>query len=614
MHPQNSHTARTRAPGRAASLLVAGLAVAAAAFPAAGAVRYVAPNGLDTNNGTSPSSPWSLSKANSSLVAGDVAILAAGNYGSTAIRPANNGSSGAYITYVGSLTNPTSTVTSGQINLSSRRFISVKGVQCGSMYIGASSGDSTTRAQDDSVSYCVATGGLTLGALRCHILRNRIGNDTVEDRFISGSVALNGEAKSSFCTIRNNVFNLRTDGTSSHCMRWDEIVGFQMTDNTFNCTVDASASDSHILKKFGCQYNLFRGNRYNCLNLASYGVYLVQRNCVRWNVFDRDTVIEDPRSVNDVAVRFSTAGNYPGCQGYNTYANCFYKTRFIEYQNDANGESFFGCTFACTGYAITFDAVQTYQDSMTMRHCTFFSSGNQAVQLFKNSNIKLRSNVFYASGSSCPIAILPVSGDIDSNLVFSPTGSSNQAVGGRTDCSAPAGASRWGDPMFTNATYANFNPMPRSGSAAVGSQWKDGYVGAVNPSGLPADVTPPAAVVDLGFGQISDRTVEIVWTAPGDDGMSGSAAQYDLRWSTSPITAANFASATPVSPPPVVLAAGSGQSYLLSGLTPNTRYYVALRTMDEAGNWSTISNLPNALTSATDTISPAAITDLSVSP
>ena len=66
-------------------------------LPAAAGVYYVSPTGSAGNPGTQPS-PWSLSKANSSLVAGDTAILMDGAY-STTIQPANNGTPGNRITY-----------------------------------------------------------------------------------------------------------------------------------------------------------------------------------------------------------------------------------------------------------------------------------------------------------------------------------------------------------------------------------------------------------------------------------------------------------------------------------------------------------------------------------
>jgi FlgD Ig-like domain len=68
-------------------------------------------------------------------------------------------------------------------------------------------------------------------------------------------------------------------------------------------------------------------------------------------------------------------------------------------------------------------------------------------------------------------------------------------------------------------------------------------------------------------------SVTIHWTAVGDDSLSGTAFDYDIRYSTANITAANFSACNRVIPEPVVLPSGSGQSATEHGLTPNTVYY-----------------------------------------
>ncbi|HKQ59486.1 MAG TPA: FlgD immunoglobulin-like domain containing protein [Candidatus Eisenbacteria bacterium] len=81
------------------------------------------------------------------------------------------------------------------------------------------------------------------------------------------------------------------------------------------------------------------------------------------------------------------------------------------------------------------------------------------------------------------------------------------------------------------------------------------------------------------------------WTAPGDDGATGRATAYDLRRSTSPITAANFGAATIVTGLPAPATAGTTETFTVNGLAPNTSYYFAMKTRDDANNWSTISNI-----------------------
>ena len=101
-------------------------------------------------------------------------------------------------------------------------------------------------------------------------------------------------------------------------------------------------------------------------------------------------------------------------------------------------------------------------------------------------------------------------------------------------------------------------------------------------------------------------SVTLSWTAPGDDGNTGTAAQYEVRLSTSPIDAGNFASAALLANPPAPLAAGSPQTMFVTGLQVLTPYWVAMRTADERGNWSAISNVVSFTTSAGDIVRPEA--------
>jgi hypothetical protein len=65
------------------------------------ATYHVSPSGLDTNPGTSAAAPWkTITKANTTLVAGDTVLIHAGTYSGQAIDPNNSGSAaGGYITY-----------------------------------------------------------------------------------------------------------------------------------------------------------------------------------------------------------------------------------------------------------------------------------------------------------------------------------------------------------------------------------------------------------------------------------------------------------------------------------------------------------------------------------
>ncbi len=108
----------------------------------------------------------------------------------------------------------------------------------------------------------------------------------------------------------------------------------------------------------------------------------------------------------------------------------------------------------------------------------------------------------------------------------------------------------------------------------------------------PPDSTPPANT-SLTFGDVTDTTVALSWRAPGDDGMVGNAAVYDLRHSTSIIDEDNFENATPVvglEPPSVPR---SLERATVGGLLPGTTYFFAIRTSDNDGNLSEVSSSIN---------------------
>jgi len=108
------------------------------------------------------------------------------------------------------------------------------------------------------------------------------------------------------------------------------------------------------------------------------------------------------------------------------------------------------------------------------------------------------------------------------------------------------------------------------------------------------------------------NSVTLNWTAPGDDGASGQAAFYDIRYSTATITVANWTSASQVSGEPTPKSVGLAETFTVTGLNPSTTYYFAIKTADEVPNWSVLSNVVTKATTV-ETIAPSAIDNLSLS-
>ena len=65
-------------------------------------------------------------------------------------------------------------------------------------------------------------------------------------------------------------------------------------------------------------------------------------------------------------------------------------------------------------------------------------------------------------------------------------------------------------------------------------------VAAIRTGPSSSDIIPPAAVTNLAGTWPSGSTIDVTWTAPGDDGAFGTAALYDIRCSKSPIDDANW--------------------------------------------------------------------------
>jgi len=106
----------------------------------------------------------------------------------------------------------------------------------------------------------------------------------------------------------------------------------------------------------------------------------------------------------------------------------------------------------------------------------------------------------------------------------------------------------------------------------------------------PGDDTSPVRVTDLAVVAAGDNSLTLEWTAPGDDGGSGTAQSYEIRQSSSPINAFNFGAATPVSSPPTPVPGGSIQGFIVNGVDTTLETHFALRALDDAGNTSEVSN------------------------
>ena len=118
------------------------------------------------------------------------------------------------------------------------------------------------------------------------------------------------------------------------------------------------------------------------------------------------------------------------------------------------------------------------------------------------------------------------------------------------------------------------------------------------------DTTSPGQITDLfSFPPASGNpnAIELRWTAPANDGNiveSGPASEYSIRYSQNPNMVEDdwetYLGAGMILPPPKP--PERDESFTVTGLDEDTRYYFAIRTGDESQNWSGISNISVAET------------------
>ncbi len=106
------------------------------------------------------------------------------------------------------------------------------------------------------------------------------------------------------------------------------------------------------------------------------------------------------------------------------------------------------------------------------------------------------------------------------------------------------------------------------------------------------DTVGPAAPADFVDTTVLATEVHASFVAPGNDGLDGTAAGYDVRMRVGEeITEANFASSAPANVSLVPAEAGTVQELVFTNLQPNTNYYFAIRAYDECLNTGPIAAL-----------------------
>lgn len=122
--------------------------------------------------------------------------------------------------------------------------------------------------------------------------------------------------------------------------------------------------------------------------------------------------------------------------------------------------------------------------------------------------------------------------------------------------------------------------------------------------------TPVGHIDDLAFSGSTDTTVTLAWMAPRNRVSTERIIRYEIRYSAKQDFVKQWRRAKKIKHSLVPKEPGSTESIVVEELSPNKRYYFAVKFVDHTGESSNISNIAVAYTS--DTIPPKLVSDLTV--
>jgi hypothetical protein len=216
------------------------------------------------------------------------------------------------------------------------------------------------------------------------------------------------------------------------------------------------------------------------------------------------------------------------------------------------------------------------------------------------------SNLPTSSGRYAQIQLVDIDRDGDMDLI-APVGTGNKGMeiylgNGTTQ---PGAGMEWtlasGTNMISTGDWYGANVYDINGDGSqdiAAASWGSGVKAWLN-SAEPVvvkDETPPAQITDLAVSETTTDSITLTWTAPGDDGDTGTAAEYDLRYNEKEINIVNWNEALIIKDLQAPKAAGITENLEITGLEQDTTYYFAMITADEVPNWSQISNSPSGTT------------------
>ena len=116
------------------------------------------------------------------------------------------------------------------------------------------------------------------------------------------------------------------------------------------------------------------------------------------------------------------------------------------------------------------------------------------------------------------------------------------------------------------------------------------------------DTIAPSVINDLS-GEPGETmgSIRLNWTAPGDDGTTGTVSSYHVRTSTYPIhTEEDWDNAGGKTGEPIPSPFGTPEEMTVTGLNPGTYIYAMIRAQDDFFNWSPLGNCVHTMVRGTD--------------
>lgn len=607
-------------------------------------------NGAASSDGDGTyADPYKLmATANDAMQPGDTLYVAA--WGSTYDEfpnPYNAGTSSAHIVYMGDssaynkVVVPGGTMDKAYVDRYGMRFTS--GID--DYYPSPNTGGIIGKCN-------VWGGGLTLRG-GSQLLRNTlVGSDSANARFAVNPIV---NTQGDNITIQDCTFKLRTASDDYSTMfrlepddKSDRIQGLRYYRNTATIEIPDGDVPGHDAKFFF--FNRLKNSHivastFNINDSCGYNPagglvhqYLVYRDGLD-SVFTFNTTVNaltERTGTGAGTISLTGSGNSLTGTGPNTFRWCTFKNYtsgapgvFYQWQMQ-NGDSLTHCTIIDSSSAVN-DAgflVTGVNGNAYIYRCDFINLAGTGGAFRIGSNVGLgggrldvKGCAFYTRSTSTsaemyaaryfPASAGNVTSDYNNFGHIATSRAIRTSAGGVTgvgtgtipcttygwDCNSIQRA-----PCFTDSVGDNWNliPIGHVGSTTnwmVGAGYAGTTIGAYDTTSATADVTAPSAISDLSAstGAATAGSIDLAWTAPGDDAGSGTATSYDIRYSTALITAGNFSSATQYTAPPFPAVAGTVQYVSLLGLGGGTNYYVAIKTTDESSNTSTISNVVHAV-------------------